>query len=492
MLEHLKNHFNETTTENGAKSYKSTKSYVLDLFANGGVYRNQGDVKIQELVSKAYSEDALLTMKTLFYIRDVRGGLGERRFFNVAIEYLAKHHPESVKKNLLLFSEFGRWDDLLVLLNTSLKKDIVTLISFQLSIDINSDNPSLLAKWMPSENSSSTETKRFAHILIKEMGTTHRKYRKLLSHLRNKLDILETKLTNREYYRIDYSKLPSRAGMIYRTAFFKNDLERYEAFLEKLSNREVKVNSGTLYPYEIIEKILGNSIYSSYNGIGDIREQEIKLFNGQWNNLPDYIDGRKENSIAVVDVSGSMTGTPMNVAISLGMYLAERIDGIFKNHFFTFSEKPELQEIIGDNIVEKAMNLRRSSWGFNTNIKMVFEKILKTAVANNISQEEMIDKVFIISDMQFDKAIRDGKSRRLFEVLKEEYEYYGYKLPNLVFWNVDARDGNLPFTKDENGVQLVSGFSPTIFSTLLGSETINPYEYMLEVINSERYEKVKA
>lgn len=485
MLEHLKNEFNETKTENGAFAYKSTKSDVLDLFALGGAYRERNEVDIVKLFSKAFAENPLLSMKTLFFIRDIRGGVGERRFFKVALKHIALHSPDVLRKNLHLVSEFGRFDDLWVLLETPLKSDVLDMVKKQLIIDKASDSPSNLAKWMSSENASSPTTKKYAKIMREYYGATPREYRKLLSALRKKIDLVETKLTEKNYEAIDYSKLPSKAGLIYRDAFYRNDEERYTNFLDSLSKGETTINAGTLFPYDIVNKIIKGDYFER----DEMEGHEAKLLDGQWKALPNYIGDNTENSIAVVDVSGSMFGTPINVAISLGIYLAENNKGLFHNHFFTFSSKPELLEIKGSNIVEKVQNMESSNWGMSTNIESVFEKILSTAVKNSLPVDEMIDKLYVISDMMFDESVSNADSHT-FKKLEEKFNESGYKMPNLVFWNVDARQSSVPFKMDEKGVMLVSGFSPSIFKNLIGKKDINPYEMMLEVIESDRYSEV--
>lgn len=491
MLEYLKNDANETRTANGAKAFASTKSFVLDLFSLGGAYRNRSEEDIEKLFSKAFAENPLLAMKTLFYLRDITQGQGERRFFRVVLKYLALHHPEALRKNLHLIPKFGRYDDLWVLLETDLKDDVIDLVRKQLSLDKNVDHPSLLGKWLPSLNASSYKTKKYAKIIQEELRLTPRQYRKLLSSLRKKIDIVETKLTERDYESIDYSKLPSRAGLIYRKAFLRNDRERYQAYLDSLSKGKVDINTKTLYPYDIVHKALqgynGRNVWSWYRR--EFTQQEIQLLDAQWNNLPDFIGERKENSIAVVDTSGSMNGRPMEVAISLGIYLAERNKGVFHNHFFTFSDRPKLQQIVGSNIVEKVRNLSDSEWGGSTNVEAVFRKILDVAVKNNLPQDEMIGKVIIISDMQFNYCTR-GVDTHIFKQLEKDFNEAGYKMPLLTFWNVNAFQSNTQFTMNENGVELVSGFSPSIFKNVLSNVSKTPYELMLEVIDSDRYSEV--
>lgn len=496
MLNHFKNEFNETTTANGAKAYKGTQSALLDLFALGGAYRQRTDKDVTDLFSSAFAEDATLALKTLFYLRDITQGQGERRFFKVVLQHLALHNPDALAKNLHLIPEFGRWDDMWVLLETGLKNDVMKLVKAQLLADKKSENPSLLAKWMPSENASSYKTKKYAKLMIKHFGTTPKKYRKLLSGLRKKIGLVETKLSEKRYDLIDYSKLPARAGLIYRGAFYKHDEENYKNFLDSLTKGEVKVNAKTLYPYDIVSKAFqgynGRNIWHGYGyNAKSLTREEIQLLDAQWKALPDFIGDNPQNSIAVVDTSGSMSGNPMNVAVSLGIYLAERNKGVFHNHFFTFSSRPELKEVVGSNIVEKARKLSDSSWGGSTNVEAVFQKILDTAVKNNVPKEEMIAKVYIISDMQFNHCV-DGASKHIFKNMAKKFEDAGYELPNLVFWNVNAFMSNVPFTMNEQGVQLVSGLSPSIFKQLLSADGKTPFELMLEVIDSERYKEVTA
>lgn len=495
MLNHLNNHFNETTTTNGAMAYKSTQSAVLDLFSQGGAMRNHNEDEIVRLFSKAYAENPVLAMKTLFYLRDIREGQGERRFFRIVLKHLALHHKESLVKNLHLIPFFGRWDDMWVLLETDVKDDVVKLVRKQLLADKNAERPSLLAKWLPSENASSYKTKKYARIIREGLGGTPKQYRKLLSKLRKRINIVETKLTERDYESIEYDKLPAKAGMQYRQAFFRNDEDRqaffrndevrYRSFLDSLSKGEVKINAGTLYPNDIVGKILGNGWYMPQH-----TPQDIQLFEGQWENLPDFIGDKKEESLVMADVSGSMTGTPMNVAISLAIYIAERNRGTYKDHFMTFSARPQLVKIQGRNIVEKVENISKADWGMNTNIESALQTILDVAVKNSLPNEEVVKKLYIVSDMQFDSATR-GSNVNIFKDMKAKYEAYGYDFPNIVFWNVNAY-GNQPMRMNELGVQLVSGYSPSIMAQLLNADGKTPYDFMLDVIDSERYKEVTA
>lgn len=479
MLESMKDYFNETTTTNGAKAFKSTKSHVLDLFYKGGAMRNASKSEKTHLVSMAYNEDPLSTMRALFYLRDVRGGQGEKNFFQVAIEYIANNHKEGMRNNIALIGEYGYWKDVLVLLDTELKNETLLIIAQQLMLDSKSEHPSLLAKWLPSENASSQNTKRLAKIIRESLKVTPKQYRKLLSSLRAKISLVETKLTEGRYADIDYTSIPSKAGMVYRKAFYRNDEERYTDFLNALSKGTVKVNSSTLYPSDIVEKILGNSWYNSPK----LTQSDRELFEGQWKNLLNFITS-SEDSIVMADTSGSMTGTPMNVAISLAIYIAERNKGAFNGYFMTFNSKPQFVEVVGKDITEKAVNVKHAPWGGSTNIESALNSILDVAINANIPQSEMIKKIYIVSDMQFDYCTRYNETT--FHAMKRKFAEHGYELPQIVFWNVNGSD-NVPVTTNEQGVALVSGYSPSIMKNLLGKEDLTPYGLMMDVIDSERY-----
>ena len=490
MLQELKNFLNKTQTENGAVTLKSSTDALVDLFALGGAYRDKSEQDIAILFRAAYRQDKELAMKTLFYLRDVRGGQGERRFFRIAMADLTTYDSEAVRGVLPLIPEYGRWDDLLALLFSSVMEDVLEIVVQQFKEDQRNHAKgrpiSLLAKWLPSVSVRSPEQKVKLELVMNALKMRPVTYRKVLSKLRRSLALVETKLTEKKYQEIHYQTLPSIAGMKYRQAFYRNDTERYEAFLEQLKAGKTTVNTGTLYPSDIVGKVLQSSMIQSHRA----------LYNGMWENLPDYIGDRSENSVAVVDVSGSMMGRPMEVAIALGIYLSERNNSAFRNHFITFSEKPQLCELVGRDFVDKVRNLSRASWGYNTDLEQVFQVILTVAKKNRLSQEQMIDKLYIISDMEFDAAVghaEQGFNREtLFKTLQKKMNRAGYRMPEIIFWNVHARQQQIPVSADEKYVKLVSGYSPTLFKDLIENNTISPTDFMLKVILSQRYEPIKV
>lgn len=488
MLQYLKQESNKTFTENGAVTYSSTLSDCLDLFATVGALRRESEEEIVSRFIRAYTENKDVAMKLLFFARDIRGGLGERRVFRTILRWLSCNEKESLRKNLHYIAEYGRFDDLMILFGTPLEKDMLEYIKTQLYKDIegmeNGGDVSLLAKWLPSVNASNCETKRLAKKVARFLQLDDAAYRKLLVKLRAHIRIIENNLRERDYT-FDYEKQPSKAMFKYRNAFIRNDGERYNEFLNKVSCGEVKLNTNVLTPYEIITPFFKRNV----------SDEERNSINATWNALEDFTNN--ENALAVIDGSGSMYGgadpIPATVALSLGIYFAERNKGAFKNHFITFSENPQLVEIKGDDILDKVRYCHDYDEVANTNIQKVFELILNAAKKNHVPQEELPKRLYIISDMEFDYCADDANLTN-FEYAKKLFEDAGYKLPEVVFWNVSSRNRQQPVTKNEQGVLLVSGCTPRLFSMVADGSLSDstPYEFMLEVLMSERYEKIAA
>ena len=496
FLNDLKNEANHTTTENGATTHISSQSNVLDLFATIGALRHANDEEVLKRFYRAFTEDPDLAMKILFYARDIRGGLGERKVFRTILRDLAETYPETVEKNLTYISEYGRWGDLLCLLDGKCEKKAMALLVDQFRKDCRKYNSgdkegiSLLAKWLPSINTSSKEAVRLARKIVTALCISERNYRKSLSILRRQIKIIENNLREKDYT-FDYSKQPSKAMLKYRKAFIRNDKERYSAYLDEVASGKKKINTGTLYPYDIVGRCL-DCRYGWQNG--RIDETERKSLDVTWNALEDFTDGR--NAMVVLDGSGSMYGTygkygmaPISVAMSLAIYFAEHNKGAFHNHFITFSSRPQVVEIKGSDIYEKALYCASYDDCSNTDLEKTFMLLLDTAVKNHTPQSEMPETLYIISDMEFDCCRNAGLTQ--FQNAKQMFEQAGYQLPNIVFWNVCSRNEQQPVTKNEQGVALVSGASPRIFQMVINGET-DPYEFMKSVILTERYEPIHA
>lgn len=500
FMDALKDQTNFKYTENGGIARKTTKSDVLDMFATGGAMRNRSDADVITVFSNAYDEDPDLAMKCLFYLRDIRGGQGERRFFRVAFRWLCQAHPLSALKNFDNVSEFGRWDDLIYSVEgTQLEDQMMATIKKQFDLDLDSKTPSLLGKWLPSENASSLETKRVACKIRNAFKLSARNYRKSLSTLRERINIVERLMSSGQWDKIEFSKIPSRAGIIYRNAFARRDIiaKKYEEFAKDTTK---VVNADALYPNDIAHRAFD---YQMQNKALD--DPSRVMLQKYWDNLKDYYDSREENGLAIVDVSGSMTGTPMEAAVSLGAYIADKAHGPFAHHFITFSSHPALVKFSGVDIVDKLNRCKDADWGGTTDLKAVFDLLLKTALSRHTSQSDLPTRLYIFSDMEFNQCVNfgtDGWGRGYnhiisstdeansdLENVKKEWARYGYRLPQVIFWNLDARNQTIPAIGE--GFSYVSGFSPTFIETILSGK--DGYDLMIaKLIDSGRYDSVRA
>ena len=459
-------------TLNGAVTNDSTLDAVLDFFSQAGAMRGK-ELAAYNLFKKAYAQDKNLAIKTLFYLRDIRGGQGERSVFNYIFNKL---NVEDIDRFAIYIPEFGRWDEF------PINEKTIHIIEHQLKDDLRATSEnrqvSLLAKWLPSENTSSVETRKKAKEVMKLLNMKPSQYRRTLSKLRGYIALLETKMSQKEWGAVDYSKIPAQAHKKHVKAFYRNDETRYQEYLSKVEKGEEKINSGTLFTYDIYDMVFPHSYRSTED------DSIVRSATALWNALPDYTKG--DNALVMADVSGSMTGRPMSVSVSLATYFAERNEGSFKGKYLTFTDVPRVVSVIGNNIKEKFECVQYKNVGYNTNIQAGFDAILNAAIESKSSQEDMPSVLYIISDMQFDDHNIGGKQTN-FEVAKSKFEEAGYKLPHIVFWNVNSY-GDSPATKFDKNVTLVSGFNQSTFQYVVAGKT--PIESMMDILNSERYAKI--
>jgi len=454
-------------TENGMLTNSTTMNECVNLFFTIGAMRGQDKSRLLSMFSKSFNESPITAMKILFWSRDVREGAGERQIFKDIIEFLAQTHPNELRKNIHLISEYGRWDDIFTLFGTELEEDVLDLIVSGLE-----KGDGLCSKWIPRKGVVFNKIR-------KRMKSTPKELRQLLVRFSN---TVEQKMCAKEWQNIDYSKVPSLAMSRYTKVFTNRDQVGFASYLQSLKEGTTKVNASTLYPYDVIKTL-------QYGNQG--------LANEQWKALPNYMEGSSERILPIVDVSGSMSSliggkgsvTCMDVSISLGMYISERIEGIFKDHFITFSSKPQLQKLLG-NLKERFLQLQNASWGMNTNLEAVFTLILNRALENKVSESEMPTKILIMSDMEFDEA--QGGSFTAQEMIRHQYENVGYKMPDIIYWNIQSRNSNFPVKFDEKGTALISGLSPSILKSILGGEDLSPVKIMEETLNKVRYKDIKV
>ena len=477
---------NEAFTENGALTNSTSSSPLVDLFSSIGALRAQTDSDIISRFRPAFAQDPTLALRIAFYARDVRGGLGERHVFQVIMHDLAYTHPSSVKQNIEHFAEFGRFSDLLCLLDTPLLRDVAFYLHDLYAADLEkldhgSQNISLVGKWLPSINTSSKATVQQAKLLCSIWGEKESSYRKNLARLRSAIQIIEDKLRKKEYD-FDYSKQPGGAMFKYQKAFLRNDRERFISYLDKVDSGEAKLNASTIYPYQIVHRIMDAFV---------IPAKELWSLEQTWRALPDYTQD-KDDAIVVMDGSGSMYGLPIEIAMSLAIYFADHNKGRFKGNFITFSEHPKLVNIsCCEDIVNKVHYCEMFNEIANTNLEAVFDLILDTALREHMTQQDIPGKLYIISDMEFDECVEGGNRKTLYQAMSDKYARYGFKLPQVVFWRVDARSKQVPVRSNDVGVTLVSGASPTVFQLVIEGND-SPYTLMMKVLTSERYSNIFA
>jgi hypothetical protein len=495
----MKQASNFTYTENGAITHKTTESALLDMFAMGGAMRQRSIGDVTLMFKKAYQENPVYALKCLFYLRDVRGGQGERRFFRECMKWLAKNDKAAAQRNLQYVAEFGRWDDLYCFVGTSLEENAFKIMKEQFILDLNCKTPSLLAKWLHSENATSKENAKLGALTCQYFGCSPKQYRKHLSTLREHIRVLERLMSQNRWNEIEFDKIPSKAGLKYKNAFARRDIikAKYEKFAK---DENTKVNAGTLYPYEVVEKainLMGSNQWYNYGKNVVLDDTDRLMINKYWDNLTDYFNGSNLNALCMVDTSGSMTGTPINVATSLGLYCAEKAGGPFANHYISFSYRPQLIECEGVDFCDKVDRIVRTNLCENTNIEAAFDMLLNTAKSNRLSQDELPNTIIVISDMEFDSATgwcrnysgcgTEG-AETLMEGIARKWRANGYEVPHLIYWNVNARQNNIPMLGNGR-ISYVSGFSPSIFQTIVTGKT--GYELMMECLNKERYSVIQ-
>lgn len=469
-------------TENGAEAYNRLNGSLITLFAQIGALRPRTEWEIEDKFASAFNEDKLLATKMLFYCGNVRGGgLGERRTFRICLKWLAKNYPSIVKKNIRLIPHYNRWDSLFELVDTPCEKTMWEFVSYCLKEDFKAmrvEKPcSLLAKWLPTETASSAKTRELAKRAIKNIRMTPRQYRKIVSALRGYIRVTERKMSLKEWETIDYPTVPSYAMARYNRAFKRHDEERFSKYVEALNEGKTKVNASTLYPYDLVRNYLG---YGAETNL--LAEQ-------QWKALPNYIEG-KNNIIVMADVSGSMSGRPMETSIGLAIYFAERNEGEYKNCYMTFTDKPYFITLNpNDTLRAKVAQVEQTDVGYSTNLEKAFEYILTNATYYQIKNKDMPKALVVISDMEIDSYM-SGRGLDFVNEMKERFEDRGYDFPKLILFNVEAR--NDTFLSQSQDVINISGQSVSAFKYLCGAlENKTSYDIMLEVLNDKIYDLVK-
>lgn len=509
VVRFAKNYGNTSVTENGAGGYRTTTKALLDLNFKVTSLRKRSESEILTEYIKAFQESPGYAVKWLFFARDILEGMGERRTFRIGLKYLAISQPKIAQAILPLIPQYGRFDDALVLLDTPLAADAAAFYKEQLDRDLIfaacGKSISLLAKWLPSVNTSSPKTREYAAKLCRHFKMSQKEYRKLLSKLRAYGNVVETQMSASRWADIDYAKVPAKANLKYDGAFARHDLERRTEYLESVLSGEEKLNAGGLMPYEIVHRFMKNAPCGA--GLKDDLLAELmwkKILADGFAN-----DWGLEDAIVVADGSGSMFSlasgsssvSAIEVCNSLAIYFAEQLKGVFHNKAITFSEHPQFIDLKDNNSLKDKLEIMFAyNEVANTNIKAVFDLILSMAKSKDVPREELPKQVLIISDMEFDWAVgncdwysgrRNTVNDTLFDRIAAEYEENGYRVPRLIFWNVCGRTDTIPKVDNEEGLCLLSGFSQNAMKVAADRTQKDPYESLLSVLNSPRYQAIE-
>lgn len=506
-------------TENAAVGFASSTSALLDFFYKISSYRRKCECEILDDFAKSIEADAKLTTKLLFYARDCRAGMGEKRIFYICFMSIVKHNPDLAIACLKHIPEYGSWKDVLILTEYTAYNDefrlfhqeCLKLITTQLQTDaaaLKQDNMqiSLLAKWMPSINTSSAATRTFARYLITEIFKTtemsasrqQRAYRQLLSKLRARLKVVERKMSANSWSDIDYASVPSKANLIYRDAFFRHDSERRRQFLADVNAGKKNINAGVLMPHEIVQKYVVHNAFDFFMSEQASAVSIDESLEALWTSLSKKIETFDKNLLVVRDGSGSMMltlndgGTPLSVATALAIFCAEHNMGEWHDKFVTFSAQPKFIDMSkADTLLDKIKICLNETECTNTNIERVFELVLANAVKHNMVQKDIPD-ILIISDMEFDSATSTtiNAFETLFETIGKQWAEHGYTLPKLIFWNVASRTCTIPMQSNANGLILMSGYSANMINMVIGND-LDPYNALVNTLNVPRYDLIE-
>jgi len=501
-------------TENGQPALNTTYDKCLDLFSTIGALRHRSAKEVEYLISNAYNEDPLTTIKILFYARDIEQGLGERDTFRIGLKYIANFHTSDIFVNLGNIVKFGRFDDLYCLVDTPAEKAAFGFMTKVFKEDLENmlkNKPiTLAAKWLKSINTSSKESNRLGLLTAKAFDLSPKQYRKALSKMRAYSNILEEKMSANRWEEINFNNVPGGAMKKYTQAFRRHQEERFAEYIDAVKNNrtiitadgkeeKAKMNTRKLYPYEIIGKYVNNHRWS-YSVKTPKEELEV-----MWNNLNNWLEGVQSNTVIMADTSGSMYGQPMDTSVGLAIYFAERNTGPFHNKFMTFSSYPTWISLKdGQTLAEKINVVSNADWGSCTNIEAAFDLILDTAKRNKLAQEDLPKTFVIITDMEFNQCVINNQhnvkflgsrdidinSMSFYDGMKEKYNRYGYELPEIVFWNCNARNNTFHTSANTHNVRMVSGQATSVFKSLIDGKTHTPYEFMLEVVYQDRYDSV--
>lgn len=499
----------EVTTWNGAASYSTLDDPLIQFFFKTVRNITMEDYKsveknrtvpdaLAKLLNEAWQVDNLYTMRLIFHLRDCRGGKGEKRLFRLCCLWLLQNHPEALELNMNQIPEFGSIKDFFnIFLGTVYENNMLERVADQLKKDLgnlkNNEGVSLAAKYAPTENHAFDKKFHTVSKLCKLLNVTKVQYRKeYLVPLRSKLNIVEHYLCNNEWDKVCYSNVPSIANVMYRNAFIKHDGERYRQHCKDVTNDEAKINTGVLSSYQIVEQYMT----LHHTGFGIKIKEYDETIEAQWNS---FITRVKENwsgvnILPIVDLSGSMFSNKVaHIAIALGL-VASNLNSSpeYNGKWITFSHAPVIETLNGNTLHSQLESMSKSHIGLSTSLSSTFELLLNNAKSQSLAKEQMPQVLLILSDMQFN-SIDNSASSTNWDHINSLYANEGYTRPTIIFWNLHGStiDFPVPSANIKNCI-LLSGFNDSLFNAISNGECPNPRKIVDEIINSERYSKIKV
>ena len=473
-----------TRTENGARALNTTGDARLDFFSTAGSLRDAEEERVIRLFSEAYRQDPLFATRIAFYMRDVRGGLGERQTFRTLMWYMAVQYPEALRPNLDLIGVYGRYDDLYCLIGTPLENEMWATMKAQFEEDLRNlaagNAVSLLAKWIKTPDASSEATRRLGILTARKLGCPVYTFKRHLRRLRQRIGVVEALMSAGRWDEIRYAAVPSRAMTIYRNAFMRHDEDRFAEYIRQAVAGQAAIHSGTLFPYDIIERVLHVDWHFR-------RIEENETLEAQWRQLPDYVPAGT-NALVIADTSGSMHGRPLATSVGLAVYFAERNTGPYHNMFMSFSGTSRIHLLKGETLAQKLASIDMNDWQNNTNLYAAFRQVLEIAVIHRVPAEEMPKALVVISDMEIDYC--GDRDWTFYGQMEREFRRHGYRIPNIIFWNVASRHDVFHADAQRRGVQLVSGQSAAMFRQVMQCVGMTPVEAMERIIGSGRYDAI--
>jgi hypothetical protein len=502
-------YFIYSKTDNNADALETTNNIFLDLFTN--IVRDYDYNELDKLLQKCIDKDPYRTIAIIFNARDRKDGKKEKKISNDAYLWLKFNNFEKTYQHNInkYIEKYGSWKDVLYFVESINKKRIYDdrfecdLFANQLIKDKenfnNGESVSLCAKWCPGEKTHYQKrynlTTKIINVLLEKNNITTIKsneyFRKeYLTPLRNKIDIVEKKMCYNEWRDIDYEKVPSIASKKYKNAFMKRDNERYLEYLRNVSKGIQKINVTGILPHELVNYYLQD----------ETRELDLTIEN-QWKTILDDMKktGLFNKLIAVVDVSGSMFSAsngsiPAQVAIALGLLISNCCQGMYKNKVITFHSSPSFHEIKGNTLKDQVECIRNAEWGYNTNFELIADLIIKYGKEHNLTDFDMPEKLVVLSDMQFDEAVRsDYESDKndlelLYYTFSKKFRKNNYKVPKMIYWNLNADNSkSFPVNDKVKNTAIISGFSEQLLKIFMTYDEFSP-EIILDGI-LEKYIK---